>query len=865
MRRILCLFILIFVVALSGCGDKKKEVSTNNSQTTKEVKRDENTVVGQLDKMIEEEKYHDEIFEFVDENIESVSKEEADEIIEKLIGYRQTYIKIVFEDGYNAKSFQERLLRLNENGQSVIFNSTYDKTGDVMIDRFIAKLESRGCKPVSDEGEIYFVDELHWIDKYNEYISEEMKSYISIKQKLVEKKDVSDAALLISFNELYDRIGLIEEFIKNYLNSKHKEEMVRKYEFYLRMYFYGLDNTPTFEYNDEKINKEALKSYKEKYLNGEDSITKRILLVYLPLLEKNEYTFSGEIEHFLDGLFTSKEGKYLFEDTDFKGGYGLFRKGQFYDYNSLMKMGNSKRKELGISKEEINHIKDIAKYGENKVLYKRFEEGMLKITSLNRLENREDLSKEIEVKEHAKITSFGDHIYFIKTVGSGESAKKVLVKYDYKGNKDEIYSQNNFVYTIAPNEDYGAVNSNETIVLMKNNGNVVKRYKEIFKLEDENEFVEFVGWKDNILWLEKGAPGVIGDVFYKIDGDNLKVNEYDTSSLSLNSEYDLNMNTEKLVYSDYPLMFAVDSAEDFRKANKPVNIYLYDLNSKENKLINTIRGKEAEPVWIDDETIEYNDPNGYRSTYHVENEYNVVELDESGKNAINEFHPILFVFKDKDGVFSKARVLGGSKDGNWYSIYDFKMPTDFIEEDYVDTQLVRGREQYKFYFKGEEIGKVMGDSPTLYISQASGESILSVKIPTIIENRGDFIIGINGEWTGIPRNIEELDIYKSYLVDLDNDGEKEKIYIEEVSLTSNDGEKAKKLQLYIEKNGNPLFVEYIILDIVYSTEYKIYFADLNGDSKIEIITVARGHNMNISVYELDNLRIKKILNFYDGD
>ncbi|MCT4594222.1 MAG: hypothetical protein N4A57_08145 [Anaeromicrobium sp.] len=863
MRRIVYVFILVLVVALSGCGDKKKEVSTNDSQTTKEVKKAESKVLGQLENMIEEEKNYDEIFQFVDEKIGSISKEEGDEIIEKLIEYRQKYIEITFENEYNSKEFQERLFKLNGDGESAILSSIYEKTGDVIIDKYIVKLQDRHCKAISDEGEIYFVDELYWVDKYNEYISKAMKDYIFIQKELANKKDVSDGALLISFNELYDRIGLIEKFIKNYPNSKHKDTMVRQYEFYLRIYFYGLDNTPIFEYNDGKINREVLKSYKEKYSNGEDSITKRILLVYIPLLEKNEYDFSGEIEHFLDGLFTSKEGQYLFEDTDFKGGYGLFRKGQFYGHKDLINMGNSERKKLGISKEEINHIKDITKYGENKVLYERLEDGILKVTTINMLENREEMKNEIEVKKHQDITSLGDHIYFIKTVGNGEDSKEVLVKYDYNGNKKEIYSDNYFTYTISPSEEYIAVNSIETIVLMKGDGRIVERYKDVFKFKYENEFVNFVGWKDNILWLEKGSPGVIGDAFYKIDGHNLNIKEYDTSSLSLNSEYDLNMNREKLVYSDYPLMFAVDQSKDFAKDNRPVNIYLYDLNKKENKLINTIRGREAKPVWLDDETIEYNDPNGYRSTYHVENEDNVLDLDKSGKNAINEFHPIVFAFKDKDGVFSKAHVLGGSKDGNWYSIYDFKMPTDFIEEDYVHTQLVRGGEKYRFYFKGEEIGKVTGDNPTLYISQASGESILSVKIPTIIENRGDFIIGINGDWNGVPRKIEELHVDKSYLVDLDNDGKNEKVYMEEIQ--SPDKEKAKKFQLYMEKEGNSIFVEDISSDMIYSNEYRVYFADLNGDSKMEVITVSIGHYMNVTIYELDNLRIKSVLNFYEGD
>jgi hypothetical protein len=92
------------------------------------------------------------------------------------------------------------------------------------------------------------------------------------------------------------------------------------------------------------------------------------------------------------------------------------------------------------------------------------------------------------------------------------------------------------------------------------------------------------------------------------ESTTLQVSEFDLSHQNVGIEFELNANIGKLVYSNYPRMESEDENIIFRNSEKEVKLFLFDLLRLTQRVIATSTAKEFHPKWIDDTTIEYDDP-----------------------------------------------------------------------------------------------------------------------------------------------------------------------------------------------------------------------------------------------------------------
>lgn len=250
------------------------------------------------------------------------------------------------------------------------------------------------------------------------------------------------------------------------------------------------------------------------------------------------------------------------------------------------------------------------------------------------------------------------------------------------------------------------------------------------------------------------------------------------------------------------------------------------------------------------------------------------------KNFVtNEYHPIVFGFKDENGFFSNTEVLGGSKGNKWFKVTDFDIkgkyvkPEDFlkgdIKENFVDINLVKGGETFKFYSEDKLVATEKGMKPTLTISPANGEKILGVSL-TSLKVDDNFIIGVNGEWNALPRIPKILDQQKTFAIDLDGDGKDEVIRMKVSNTANESGQKDSNsgmtnIETVVQKDSNEVLVSKTSIDGEYTKNFKVITLDLNGDGKLEILTVESGHNMSISAYEVEKDKAKMVLHYYNGD
>lgn len=83
-------------------------------------------------------------------------------------------------------------------------------------------------------------------------VTSDYEVYISQTDKESETNYAADAGLIISWEQLGDRLMFWENFMNKYPDSKLIKTVKQDYNYYLSDYLLGMDNTPTYERDQDK-------------------------------------------------------------------------------------------------------------------------------------------------------------------------------------------------------------------------------------------------------------------------------------------------------------------------------------------------------------------------------------------------------------------------------------------------------------------------------------------------------------------------------------------------------------------------------------------------------------------------------------
>jgi hypothetical protein len=227
-------------------------------------------------------------------------------------------------------------------------------------------------------------------------------------------------------------------------------------------------------------------------------------------------------------------------------------------------------------------------------------------------------------REHYHNVEFHDgHLYVIRRLGydgcPDEDWADELWRYDSQGQGTRLHSLQGLDFRVAPDEGYIAVTvaSEHRLAFLNGSGQVCREYPiEQLSQQDPSRppaerMISLLCWSDDgkAFWgAIRLGPGAEG--FFRVEPATGKVTAYDVSSLPILREYDLNPNSGRVAYSDYPVLLDVDSAQQFTESGQQVTLYVHDLSSGETRTIATSSAKAFRPRWLDDATLEYEDPAG---------------------------------------------------------------------------------------------------------------------------------------------------------------------------------------------------------------------------------------------------------------
>lgn len=149
--------------------------------------------------------------------------------------------------------------------------------------------EKAGFKFVTGEGE-YPVIDYRFIDAYAGQVSQETTDFAAFMALNSDKPWAMDGGIIIPVRDLADRVAQAEQFMVRYPDSAMKDKVNTQFEYYLRAFLAGLDNTPLFPFENYKADPEYLEAY--NYFLGAypDLATAETVSSFQTELEQMNYT-----------------------------------------------------------------------------------------------------------------------------------------------------------------------------------------------------------------------------------------------------------------------------------------------------------------------------------------------------------------------------------------------------------------------------------------------------------------------------------------------------------------------------------------------------------------------------------------------
>lgn len=286
----------------SSCTMINKPVTTNNPIVESKVdEAEENGVMKEYENMLDDEINIKEFISFVDKNIGLLSPENATKLVVKLEELQKNYFAQL-EDKYYTTENQTILFEAFK-PEFNLENLKSEKMENAEVKALLKETEELGYKVETAEGLFFPIIDYGFYEKYSANVTKDMKDYISIMAMESEKVPAKDAALVISWDEIFERLLNQEKFLDVHKDSVRFEEIKELYKKYVTYAIYGLNNTPLFDYEDNKMDDEAKAAY-EKVI-AKDSQFSQTMKEYYELIKNNGYKLTEEVKNYRDEIIKS--------------------------------------------------------------------------------------------------------------------------------------------------------------------------------------------------------------------------------------------------------------------------------------------------------------------------------------------------------------------------------------------------------------------------------------------------------------------------------------------------------------------------------------------------------------------------------
>lgn len=292
--------LIISLAGMIACSNQPQNIENDHKKEEEVIQEqyNEEEIMKELAQISKEDLNLDLLINFIDENIKRVSYKNAGIMVTALEEAQNAFLRSL-EDRFYTPETQEGLGALFQPDMNL---ERLKDAAQGDLKELLEETTAKGYRLAVSEGAIFPIIDYDFYKEYSSFVSEDLKDYIEIMAMHSKKLPAIDAALVISWEETFQRAIKQENFIEKYPDSDRTEvvkELFDRYQYYI---FNGLPNTPLFSYDGNEMNTEA-KSVYVSYIHGEseDELIEK-MKEFMNLLEKNGYKRSKEVENFIEGI-----------------------------------------------------------------------------------------------------------------------------------------------------------------------------------------------------------------------------------------------------------------------------------------------------------------------------------------------------------------------------------------------------------------------------------------------------------------------------------------------------------------------------------------------------------------------------------
>jgi hypothetical protein len=173
-------------------------------------------------------------------------------------------------------------------------------SNSVKLKVFQKNLKDCGIGIFSTEGN-YYLDVLpdYFYNNFKNRVSPGVRAYLDLRRHELAEGFSEDAGLLISFEQLYQRVKHWEKYLSDFPHTIYTAEAGNYYNTYLKTLLTGMDNSRVFEMDDDVITSEVKAVYEKAMKQDPNMQTVKIITDYYNLLGRHGFKDNDSVAVFL--------------------------------------------------------------------------------------------------------------------------------------------------------------------------------------------------------------------------------------------------------------------------------------------------------------------------------------------------------------------------------------------------------------------------------------------------------------------------------------------------------------------------------------------------------------------------------------
>jgi hypothetical protein len=238
-------------------------------------------------------------YQDLDINTIPVAEKEINDCINSFADKEKDSLYILYQ-----RVFYTSVNKLNdslESKYSSVLEKITNEENDSIVVKFKQLLKRSGLVLQMTEGS-YFVDvqNTYFYNLFKGKVSKSLDEYLRIRSIEMGTTFSEDAMLLISYDDLYNRIVVWEDFINSHQDFFLNKTAVKFFHHYLSVLLTGMDNTPAFSRENGVLNSELKSLYEKVIIIADLRESTDIITEYYNLLKANQFKQPKELNSFLE-------------------------------------------------------------------------------------------------------------------------------------------------------------------------------------------------------------------------------------------------------------------------------------------------------------------------------------------------------------------------------------------------------------------------------------------------------------------------------------------------------------------------------------------------------------------------------------